>query len=398
MKKISLILFLFFLMSNVNSQSLIGVSPGDIRFEDVLRGGYAQRPMLVSLNSEEGVKMEVETWGDIKDWINFSEREYIVSKDEPWRLLVKISPPSDVPNGNYSGFVRVKSDSLSNAGKEGHAVGAIQAVIDVGVTVLVSDREIKSCRASNFRVNSVEKGDDIEFKSDVLNQGNIRLRPFFSVKIWDQEQINLVKEFEYQGGEILPTTTAEMNFRTQTDDLEIGQYWVDVIASDCFDSETLTFDVLEEGALRADGVITGIVTKTWSSVGETIPIEIGFKNTGEKEIDSQFVGKISLGESVVLPLSSRIETVSVGDSTNFTFYYTPKESGRYVVSGRVFYDKKRTFESSSIINVRPKNITLNTILWYSLYALVFFGVIYLFYRVRKEKNVYLSKLRRIKGI
>ena len=32
-------------------------------------------------------------------------------------------------------------------------------------------------------------------------------------------------------------------------------------------------------------------------------------------------------------------------------YFTPKDSGRYVISGRVLYNKKLTFEKSSILNV-----------------------------------------------
>lgn len=403
MRKISILIFLLvnfscIFASSVHAQNLIGVSPGDVRFTDVLRGGYAQRPILISLDTEEKIDMQVEAWGDIKDWFNFSEKEYPVSRSTSWRLMLSVNPPRDVPNGNYTGFVRVKSDPLGRGGSSGNAVGAVQAVIDVVVYVEVSDKEIRSCRASNFRVNSVEKGDDLVFTVDILNQGNIRLRPELSTKIWDSEQVNIVKTAGFVSGEILPTTTKEVSFRVGTNDLDVNQYWVDFLAEDCLDSELLTFDVLEEGALRADGVITGIISKTWANVGETVPIEVSFKNIGQKEVDAQFRGKIMLGDKVVNVLDSEVESVLMADSTNFTFFYTPTEVGKYVVSGRVFYDKKRTFESGTIINVRPKSFTLNTLLIYLLYIVIFIALMFFFYKIRSERIRYSNMLRRLRSV
>jgi hypothetical protein len=396
---IGFLMFVFLASINfVGAQVVVGVSPGNIEFKDILRGGYAERPLLVSVDNDDEVSVSVNAWGDIAEWINFSKNYSMVSRENRWVLKVIISPPRDVPNGNYTGFVRVRTDSLSDGGGEGSAVGTVKAVIDAQVIAEVSDREIKECDASNFRVRSVETGDDIEFIVDILNRGNIRLRPKLSLNIWDQDQVNIVKSEEYIHSEILPTTTQEVKFRVNSDELEVGQYWVDFSADDCFDSDTLTFDILEEGALRAEGVITNMITKTWVDVGETVPIDVAFKNIGEKEVDAQFRGKISYGDKIVNVLESQTYSVPVEGDTNFTFYYTPKEYGKYVVSGRVFYDKKRTFESSAIINVRPKKFSLGVLLTYSLYALIFASMFYLFYRVRKERINYANKLRRVRNI
>ena len=35
--------------------------------------------------------------------------------------------------------------------------------------------------------------------------------------------------------------------------------------------------------------------------------------------------------------------VPIGETNDFEFYFTPQEPGKYVVSGRVYYDGKKTF-------------------------------------------------------
>ena len=229
------LLILFVLLSCViiakeaYAQNVIGVSPAEVKFSDVLRGGYAERPILITLSSEEKIRMNVETRGEIMDWLNFSSSEYFVSKDDPWRLMVRLSPPRDIPNGNYTGFIRVSSQSFASTSTEGHAVGTVQAVVDILVTAEVTDKEILRCQANGFQALSVEKGDDIPYSVEITNLGNIRLKPRLSIKIWDKDQINVVKNEEFIGDEILPTTTSKMNVKIDSNDLETDQYWTDML-------------------------------------------------------------------------------------------------------------------------------------------------------------------------
>lgn len=399
-REVNLLLFVSFLIILLqfsSAQNIIGVSPADVKFMNVLRDGYAERNILVSLTSEEKVKMSVEPMGEISEWLNFSEREFYVSKDTPWRVKIKVNPPSDVPNGNYTGIVRVSSESLPNNGVSGKAVGAIQAVIDVLVSVQIVDQEAFACQASGFEVRTIEEGNDIPFSVNILNQGNIRMKPKLEVRIWDKDQIRIVKNEEYSASEsILPTTSQKITFEVSSKDLDIDQYWVDFISLDCSDSETLTFDILEEGALRADGIVTSLISKTWAEIDETLPIIASFKNIGEKDVDAQFRGKITKDDKIVNVLESEKADVSVSDQTNFTFYFTPQESGKYIISGRVFYDKKRTFEASTIVNVKPNVLTFGKILIYLAYLILLILVLFLLYKIRKERVSYFDKLRRLR--
>jgi hypothetical protein len=394
-----IILFTFLLLGLIRfayADNIIGVSPADLRISNVLRGGYAEGYVTISLSSKNDVEMSIEPLGDIKKWLNFSEINYNVSTNKPWRLTIGINPPSDIPNGNYTGYLRVSSEVFNSNGTSNHAFGRVLTVIDVVITIEIVDKEILECSANNFEVKSGEKGDNIYFYLDVKNGGNVRLKPNIVANIWDGDQISIIKSINFTGDEILPTLSGKVVFKVPSSDMEVGQYWADLSVPECYDSTTLTFDVLEEGALRADGIITGINTKTWANIDETVPILVMFKNIGQKEIDSQFRGKISYGDEIYQVLESPVSLVSVGEINNFSFYFTPSKSGKYIISGRVYYSKKKTFESSSIVNVKPNNITLKHIILIVGYILIGLILFFLIYKIRKEKGKYLDELKRLR--
>jgi len=385
---------LFFNLETVLAVSL-GISPASVEFTDVLRGGYSERWVVISVDSETPVSVDVEPRGEIKDWLNFSKTNFSVSKNNPYYLGIFVTPSSDTPNGNYSGFLRVNIGSLGK-GIEERAVGIVRSALDLTVKIGVTDIEIKECSISSVKVDSVEKGDDIVFYADIKNNGNIKLKPSIAIDIWDKDQISVVKSEEFYGGSILPTTTGNVSLRVKSDSLEIGQYWVDFIALDCYFSQTLTFDILEEGALKASGILSEIVTRKTSEVGETVLLIAKFKNTGEKELEAQFKGQISRGDSIIQILESEIVKVPVSSTNEFNFYFTPEKSGNYVISGRVFYSGKKTFESSTTLEVVSGKVNFSSLIVFFIYAFFTLLILYLIYKIRKKRKSYLRALRRIK--
>ncbi len=391
-----LVIAAIILASAATAQGIVGVSPSNYKYDQVLRGGYAERVFTISYSGDDPVEASIEPLGNIAEWITFEDNSSIISRDDPWRPVVAVEPPSDIPNGNYTGFFRIRTTSIGDDGQQGHATGNILAVLDVAIEVNIVDNEIIQCHATNFGATSVEQGDDIVFGADILNEGNVRLRPRMLVDLWDQEQISIVKSTEFLGKEILPTRQERISFEVPTDDLEVDQYWAEISAVDCFDSSTLTLDVYEPGALRAQGVLREIMAPVWMDEGDTSQILALFDNTGEKEVDAQFRGEIKLGDKIVQVLESETISVPIDSSTNFSFFFTPQKPGRYVVSGRIFYDKKRTFESSKVINVRGTGISLRTILIILAYLIVAALILLMYFKVRKERRKFMDKLRGIR--
>ena len=393
--KIMLIFIGMSLMINLISAANIGISPAKINFENVLRGGYAEKFVIIVIDSPETVKINISVRGDIAEWIFFEEKEFEIKNGEPYYLKVMVTPPEDIPNGNYSGFIRVRTYGSGNA-IEGQATGIVNAALDLNVNVEVTDMEILYCQANQFSVESAEKGDPIIFSSEVSNLGNIRLKPVFRVEIWEENQIEMIKEEEFIGEEISPTTSKKIIWNMESDDLELGQYWAEVYSIDCYNSQTLTFDVLEEGALKASGILTKIIAPPWVEKDDTTAIKAYFENNGEKTVNAIFKGEITLNGKIVQILQSEPASISIGDTNEFNFYFTPGEVGKYIVTGRVFYDGKRSFEKSTIINVTDSGFKWSKLKMPAIYLVLLTAIAFLFYKIQKEREKYKKDLRRLK--
>lgn len=394
-KTITFLLIGVLFLIPLTSADYIGISPASVFFENVLRGGYSERIVIITINTEIPTAVEVQLRGEVADWINVSAENFEVTKNNPYSLKISVNPPADIPNGNYTGFLRVRTSPTGQV-KEGYATGVVQTALDLSIKVEITDLEILSCSASRFEIFSAEKGDPIVLKTEITNRGNIRISPKIRVDIWNQEQTRIVKTQEFSTEEIMPTTSQMITNQISSNDLQIDQYWAEISILDCYASQVLTFDVLEVGALKSSGELSKILISPWHNVGETLEIKAYFSNTGEKRFDAQFKGTISLEGKIVDLLESELISVNIGDEETFLFYFTPKRQGKYIVTGRVFYDKKRTFERSAVFNVIGRDFSFLNLLVYLVYFVFLAGILILIFKIRKERKKIQSKWRYLK--
>ncbi len=392
----TLILIIVLILTNLASAARIGISPSQINFKNVLRGGYSERTITITTDSLDETEVEVMPRGEISNWLNFSKKKFKVTKDKPYLLTISTSPPIDSPNGNYTGYIRVKTSQTEKKKNEGQATSTVLPVLDLFTIVQITDQEVLECKAKNFKVNSVEEGDKIIFSTNIRNLGNTRINPQIKIDIWDSNQLEILKSETFSEVSISPTTEKEILIYLDSDNLEIGQYWVEISALDCYSTQTLTFDILEEGALKASGILQKILSNAWIFNKETTNINVFFENNGEKNIEANFKGKITLGERTIQLLESEKTLVLKNKKNIFEFFFTPVTPGRYVVSGRVYYSNKKTFEKSTIINVKPTGLTFKLILTRLIYLILVIGILILLFKIRKEKSIYQKKLRRLK--
>jgi hypothetical protein len=387
-----ILVFSLVLIINFVSATNIGVSPASLNFEQVLRGGYSEKYITISVDTEDEVKGTISFRGEIEEWMNSSEYNFTVKKSNPQRILVSISPETDIPNQNYTGFMRIFVDS--NAGAiDQQAVGVVKTALDLAINLEIVDFEIKECSAKDFIINSVEKGDPLLINVSISNRGNIRLKPVIESKIWDQDQLQVVKTELYQKQEIKPTKEDFVTFEINTADMEVGQYWIELSAIDCYANQLLTFDILEPGAYKSNGYIKSIIAPSWTDVKKTVNVSALFVNTGERTVNARFVGKIMLGERTIQKIESDPVSVQINEEFPFQIYFTPQTEGKYILSGRVFYDSKRTFEKSAIINVQSSGFDFVKMITYIIYGLLIAGIAYLIYRIRIERREIFSKFR-----
>lgn len=385
------VFFFIFIFSEFASAVNVGVSPATLTFKNVLRGGYSHGNLVISADSQTKTNITVTALGNVSTWLNFT-KNFSVSRDNPYILDVSATPPRDTPNGNYTGFLRIETSSLG-AKSKGAFVGLVKSTLNVYVTIEVVDTQVIQCSASKYSVNSVEKGDNVIFNINITNTGNVKLKPRIIIEIWNEAQNKLLKKVDTFGDEILPSLKKYISIKVPTSQLDISQYWADVSAVDCLSSKLLTFDVLKPGALKANGVLLGILANKTAKVGDTVPIEATFKNIGEKQVNAEFKGQITKNGKIIQLLDSPVSEVEVGKIGFFHFYFTPKRNGMYLVSGRVYYSGKQTYESSIKINVVSDSF-FNSIIPYIYWALIVV-IIFLFLKILKEKGAYKRTLKRL---
>lgn len=202
---VPVLLLFFFLFCYSASAAIIGVSPSIARFPKMLKGGYAETPVLVTTSNEVPIKAHLTPEGDIKDWIIFDpdETNFTFSKDDPYDFTMIIQPPGDTQSRNYSGLLKITTDELETV--ESGAGSSIIAQISLLIYVEVIGDEIILCRAGAISASSAEIGSPFGIRATVFNDGNVRLRPEIEINVWDQYQSTIVFSKTFLGGQILPT-------------------------------------------------------------------------------------------------------------------------------------------------------------------------------------------------
>jgi hypothetical protein len=343
----------FFCAITAASAVNIGITPGIAVFSKMLRGGYASRIITVSTSVPGSLTAHYEIYGDIEDWVrvDMNGTSFTIMGQVPYKLKVIVTPPSDAQNGNYTGFLRIVTDKLGDL--TGGTGSVVRAAVTLDLKAEITGEEVLACRAGAFSIPSVEVGYPIELSYSIVNDGNVRLKPHVSLDIWDQMQENLLYTHEFFE-ETVPQTEELRITKTVFAQLPVGQYWANVNVVECGISELLTFNILEKGAIADNAELLEVRTKPWVSVGEIVPIIATFRNNGQRSVFASFRGKITLNDQIVNVIGTEEVQVSSGQVVNFTSFYTPKQPGKYVVSGRVYYNRKLTYEKGTVINVIPR--------------------------------------------
>jgi hypothetical protein len=345
-----ILLVLPVILPQVNA-ALLGVNKLDMEFNDVLRSGYAEDYFVVSTGSVNNISLYIEAQGDIKDWISFEPavQPFTMSADSPSAIKVIVQPPSDARAGDYESLVLLSTGPL---GQQSGKMGTnIVVAFELKVKVRVTDTQILSCNAGGFDLKDAEIGFPLEFSSTVSNTGNVRVKPTFQVKVYDQDQKNVIAILNYSSDkEILPTMSSQITTKLENQ-LEIGQYWAQVSSPTCNYDSLLTFSILDKGGISDVGEFVRLENNAWAVTGEIVPINAYIRNRGSRVISAQFKGIVLQEERIVKIISSDTVDVAPGEMVPLQSFFTPVKSGQYRITGRINYNKKITYEKSSILNV-----------------------------------------------
>ena len=383
---IFIIIFMIY-ASYVNAIS-IGISPGRVKFENVLKDGYSERIVTVSTGSDDELIASFRPQGDIKDWLRFEPNAttFSVLKGKPYKLKMIVQPPSDIRIGNYSGSIEFVTEGVG--GVTGRAGAIVKTAVTLLVNLEITGKEIINCRAGAFSFNDAEVGFPFDLSYTVINDGNVRLGPVITLDIWDQLQEKLFLTTDMIGDEVLPTTEKKM-FRTLQNTLQEGQYWVNMKVGECKASSLLTFSVVEKGGIIDKGELKEIINKPWVYTNETVQITAKFQNTGLRSVTAKFKGAIRLEDKIVRLIETDEIIVPAGETADFDIFFAPELPGRHTLTGRVVYNKKLTFEKGTVLNVNPapeeieKKISFLPLL---LYVAIIVTILFIVRKIMKERR------------
>jgi hypothetical protein len=387
----------FVILIAINSVSAIGISvtKAVMDYKNVLRGGYAEDTLYVSTDASFDIPISYELSGDVANWItiepdlNQPNATIFISNAKYQPVKIVLKPPADTPLGTYTGNVRILTGTLNTPGAQYGS--QLQAAFMIRTSIEITGTEFLSCSGGGVNILDTEIGSPIEYYMTVSNGGNIRVRPNATIDIWNQDQTKLLmtKKLEFNNKEILPTTT-EAVYNNFAADLRIGQYWAYVTILPCGNSMLTTFNVYEKGTLVDKGDLIRIDNKAWAKVGEIVPITAVFKNSGLRTVSAKFKGVITSQDKIVETIDSEFYDIAPGETGNILVYFTPERYGQYIITGRVWYNNKLSFEKSSVLNVNEgeeivKGKGFNWV-YILIIIIIIIVILLLLIKIRKKKH------------
>lgn len=398
--KTLVIIPLLALLLMVTNASAIGVSPGTISFDKMVRGGYAEKILTISTAGDEDLTLKIEASGEIKEWITFepSDAHVILPKKSAKQLLVKINIPNTARNGLYNGEVIIST--LYLGAETGNVSGArFMPGIIVRVQLNLTGEEVVAYDITSISVKDTEQNYPAEFNLRIENIGNVVVTPGIHVTILNSDKEEIGKTLDYAQTSILPTTSKQITIKMPTKGMDIGAYYAR-ISSDRGEEQTLFFQILAQGTLALKGSLEQILlNKIWVKPGETVKVDATFSNDGELSIDS---AKLK-GEAYIIDptygtkeLAGVFEgdsiSVPVGEKVTLNAYFTPQKSGIYTIQGMAIYSGKRTDVKSTILNVLETSSSGYGVYYFLIGSIIVIAVV--FYLTRMSDYTGAKRYRR----
>src|SRR3989339_84796 len=104
MKKYFFLISILLIIQSVNAVK-IDVQPRNIFFDNVLKGGYAEKELTVTSNTDTNVDMNFLAMGEIKEWVTIDSKDLVLSKNYSSKIKVVLRHPEKTDNGIYTGNI-----------------------------------------------------------------------------------------------------------------------------------------------------------------------------------------------------------------------------------------------------------------------------------------------------
>lgn len=378
MKKTKFVIFSIIFLLLLNLVNAVNINPDKLYFNEVLSGGYAEKTVAITTDSDEALFITSSVGGKIKGWISLSpDTSLKVSKKLPLELKVAVKPPKNTANGVYSGYI-----TLNILNKKAPEISDRETFFLLETIVEVTDKEIKKLAVKDIFVGNTEQNLPIDFFITIFNEGNIEIKPIVKLnsgnKSYDDKII------------LLPFEEKEAIVSLDSNELELGQHSADIsifLDDLLIKREILAFNIFKKDSLIRKGILLDIANKERVHINDGVLVDSYFKNTGEISVYAQFKGKVYFNNSLIEEIESGQVYTPVGKTTILSSYFTPHETGRYSIIGVVFYSNTITDEKESFVDVLSESESLEVVPLGINYAAIVFLILVLLI----VTNIYLKR-------
>jgi len=247
----TLIILIF---STIVNAAGLGVAPATLKYENALKGATTEKQLSIQNPGDEPILTSITVEGEMKEWIEFSpEGKIEVPAKGSAKIIVKLTPPDEKPNGEYTAKFKVRAEGTADT--EGSGMGLLPGV-DTNAIATITDEEIIAGKVDNILTKDEKYGTPVIFRISFINLGNVPAGPEVKIDI-EKRGTGIIDTIEKTLEEIKPGADKNYEIKWDTKGKEKDIYYRANIAVSLFgeileEKEGVGFRVLgEESAAKA---------------------------------------------------------------------------------------------------------------------------------------------------
>ncbi len=387
---ILLAILVSFILSSSVALASVGVSPIEIDYKDLMRGGYAETYITVSNPSTDEQVVTIGVEGQSAAWSRVEPNNFNVEGHGVKIVRLIVEPPLDTPNGIYKSTIYINAVDVYTAQAVAQGMGvAVTSGVGILQSVNVTGVQIRQYNVEGVNIPDTEECRDIQVIVNARNSGNVRLNADIGIDIYT-ESGEYMRSFNYTSAEMMPTKVYNFIIRMQPGFgkftcMPVGVYKAKVTAS--LDGSTIfttevPFDVLERGTLTISGVLQNMTLPSNVTMGDTVKIEGTFKNTGQLPVLAKLKSEIYKDGKLSTAIEGDQLEVNIGETKTLTAYWRTGWIGDYNVKSTVFYESRNTDTKEADVKV----VMSQTMIYSIAGVVIAIAIIVLYVVLRKPKS------------
>jgi hypothetical protein len=155
---------------------------------------------------------------------------------------------------------------------------------------------------------------------------------------------NKIAEIEGTGDSVKPGKEEELLIMAPAD-LSEGEYQAEItifLGSEVLKNGTLDLTVLPEGSLAKEASLVNMSIEGEPAKESMLKVLATVENTGSADLSCKYVGEVYENGALIDVIESEEIFVPVGKTKDTSTYYTPTDSGKYEIRGKITYSGQET--------------------------------------------------------